>query len=267
MRAKQQWRSTVGSFRSLPLVGGEFHTSQAELGHGGEWWQPERCRLESGSGRHDPLDWTLTIDAKCRGSMDDANQKRFAVEFRQRESSAGGGTNCATCLDLATFSKIHGPSGIRHTPDSRPLHLPRGDLSRTIRLNLDESWMNLLCLSGLSGSPIQERRRRRGVGVIVLQFNSHSLLNTGRSRPDRESSRPASRIVARRKTRSKLRLRPSSCCCRTSCDRSLHECPMKKIGRAARGREICFRPMRNRRVLASRTTFASWHKGVGRTRP
>jgi hypothetical protein len=220
-----------------------------------------------GSRRHDPDDPPPLVAFAGHGWRHDAQQQRIDDEIRRHRPGPRIAPNRLGGLRSADSMRIPGPSRLGHSPDSTPLTLPGGDSSGTLPLILHE------CLTGRpghrgprTGRQAEETRRRRGVGVVASRPVPESRRNGGHQGLTRESSGQASRDDAGRGRQGEQALLPNRTCYGTSCDRGLHERPMKMkvVRRVGEG-------FRSRPVLSSGAYVpgpsASYDKGVGRTRP
>jgi hypothetical protein len=237
MRAKHRGRSSGESFGGVPLV------------------EVKRGRL----GREtDTSTWLLSIVGI--GCMDGV-----LVQHRERQAQSWNGPcrdvpKCLTDRCSADWRRITGPHRFRHPQESTSLTLPRRHPWRTIGLRLHESLTDRPGRSGLRMiRQFDKTRRRRGVGVDVFRSSSKSDCYRG-------SSRPVSRDDTFRKRRCELPLLLSRSCYWTSCNRGMHERPMKiKVVRRV-GEGFRSRPNQSSGVRVPNPS-ASPYEGVGRTRP
>jgi hypothetical protein len=220
--------------------------------------------------------WPIPYDSWFSLPLDNGEiQDGPRVVFRPRSEAppceplerSRSASNCLKDPTSTEPPRIPEPSTLRHSPDSKPLALPEVNSSRTIPWNLHDSLTGGRSLPGSpAGQSLLEASRHRGVVVGWFRTVGVSSGIRGLRNPPRRALGQSSRKDDRRKRRSEralVRLRRRS---RASCDRGLHERPMKFKVTRFWGEDSLTRAI----ILSGDSVpipAASVIEGVGRTRP
>ena len=265
MRAEPFEPSSVGSSRCVPLVGGEIQVNRVVVGAGEDRRNPDQARppvKAPGSGRRSrAVAWTGRDcrDDACHQHADEDHDWRHRSRFPVGTRLEG---DCS-----ADRGRIPGSPGHRHTPDLSFFPLPRDSLACTMSLFPHKT----STISPDHPGPWLDRRilgirRSRGVVFVAFRFRSQKVVSGSQTSSFRETSRPVARDAAGYERRLELPWFPSRICCGTSCNRGMHDRPMKKkvVRRVSEGK-------RSRPILLSGKSVpeptALHCEGVGRTRP